>query len=500
MKLAAVAGTRVVIWDREKGVLGKIGNTLTPILTAEFSKDGKRLAMCTLDNQFRVLSVEGGELKLVLRGPHQQVRMKWNYYGPAFAKDGQELVAFENRKLVWWDLNSGKQIRTVEVALRDAMTGSPDGKFLAVNVQEEEARLYDLATGEMIHTLGGSRIEFLCFQFSADGKLLCGGGGNNVTTLWSLADEKQRQVQLQPSPAPNNTGIRAMNFSPDGRRIATVAYDGWIRVWELPLAKTKSIRLPNKEKTSIDFSSDSRHLLLRDSTGAQVYQLADGTRFGTRISVVGTTILARFAPDGKRVFTLSRMANGAAVFDAWDWQSGTRLFPSIPLDSYLASLAIPQEANTVALYTEKQIQLCDMSGKILWQHQEATISPRVWFSDNDALIYVTSRHPGHLRAINARTGELVHSSVVFPAEAITWNYFPSGDLLGATSVSKGTIRLFNPKTGEPLPGSLNHPSWPYLEDLSHGTPRMLLSACKDGQARVWDLNEVSRRAANRIDG
>ena len=68
------------------------------------------------------------------------------------------------------------------------MTFSPDGRTLAWGEgNDTTVRLWDVATGDLHHTLDGHGDGVHCVDFSSNGKLLACGGGEGAIYLWNGA-------------------------------------------------------------------------------------------------------------------------------------------------------------------------------------------------------------------------------------------------------------------------------------------------------------------------
>jgi WD40 repeat protein len=141
-------------------------------------------------------------------------------------------------KLIWWDTETNKQIRSVEAHskwIRNVIA-SPDGKLIASIADDMVCRLWDTSTGKKVHELRGHQEKtphhFLSMlyavTFSSDGKLLATGDKVGHVVVWNVADGKSLatleapvmytwdQVQRLHSIG----GIRSLAFSSDGKQLA----------------------------------------------------------------------------------------------------------------------------------------------------------------------------------------------------------------------------------------------------------------------------------------
>jgi hypothetical protein len=208
-----------------------------------------------------------------------------------FAPDGKRLVSVDwfDAGLIVWNLFDGEgkvrakgdQVQSFKLHDNRVSTVafSPDGKTLAAADEEKRQfiggidtspsiiRLWDVSTGQELRKLDGHRgCQIRGMAFSPDGKLLASGGTGFLdkdVRLWDVATGKE----LQRLP------LRAeqVAFSPDGRTLATVP--DWtspdIRLWELATVAERARLNGHRDAVMhIEFSADGKALASasRDTT------------------------------------------------------------------------------------------------------------------------------------------------------------------------------------------------------------------------------------------
>jgi WD40 repeat protein len=146
--------------------------------------------------------------------------------------DGKHLLGTAERSLVWWDLDSGKEVHSFKMK-EEILRGtalSADGKRAVTIHFPRTLRVWDLVAGKEIAVLRGHSDDVTTVQFGPDP-----AGGQVLTTsrdktarLWDIATGKEL-LRLQG----HELDILAADFTPDGQRVVTGCADGTIRFWDM---------------------------------------------------------------------------------------------------------------------------------------------------------------------------------------------------------------------------------------------------------------------------
>ena len=146
-----------------------------------------------------------------------------------FSSDGSRMLTRVGggNMIMLWDVNTGRDIRTISGANADHLAISPDGHQAATggnNNVNEIIVLWDLDTGQYQHIFEGSPVSRLplagtCVDFSADGQYLISAETEKGIVLWDTRSyEKVRSFRTEAPPAGSTNGlINSIKFSPDGR-------------------------------------------------------------------------------------------------------------------------------------------------------------------------------------------------------------------------------------------------------------------------------------------
>jgi WD40 repeat protein len=141
-------------------------------------------------------------------------------------------------RLIWWDAESGSRIRSIDAHRKwiRHVAASFDGKVVASVADDMVCRLWDAATGQLLHELRGHE-EMTPHQFSSmlfacvvspDGRRIATGDKVGHINIWEI-DSGDRVAELSApvfytwDPVQRRHsigGIRALAFSPDGSHLA----------------------------------------------------------------------------------------------------------------------------------------------------------------------------------------------------------------------------------------------------------------------------------------
>jgi WD40 repeat protein len=160
-------------------------------------------------------------------------------YVTGLALAGKVLVSGSyDGRLIWWDVEQHSQVRSVDAHQKwiRRVVSTRDGKVIASVADDMICRLWDAASGKMLHELRGHQEQtpnhypsmlYAC-TFSADGKFLATGDKVGHVVVWETATAKQVATLETPvmytwDPTQRRHsigGIRSLAFSLDGKLLA----------------------------------------------------------------------------------------------------------------------------------------------------------------------------------------------------------------------------------------------------------------------------------------
>jgi tricorn protease-like protein len=222
-KVLASGGRDKVIkfWDV---ATGKELRTLTGhterVASLAFSPDGKTLVSGSWDKTIKMWDAGTGEELRTLTGLGGRRCV-------VFSSDGRSLVSDDDRTVIVWDFDSGKERVALKGHLASvfALSLTPDGKILASGGDDFTVKLWDAATGRELRTLKGHTDAVGSLAFTADGKTLASGeqrwDGKALGCRHGQGTSQPSSKERAEGEASSFRGIHA------GRQDAGVGDHGW---------------------------------------------------------------------------------------------------------------------------------------------------------------------------------------------------------------------------------------------------------------------------------
>lgn len=210
-----------------------------------------------------------------------------------------------------WDWRTGDLQQQVLLpyfpskAWRSSDVFSPDLAKVAVQLHGDwQLELWNVMQQCKIAVLQhAAAINSICF--SADGRQLVTGDNDGIVKIWDTATgELVHKIDCRSAKYFSLSGIQQVALSPDGLYLATGQQDGWLLLWQLQTNTDRYDLVGHLDSVSIlEFSPDGRTLLSGDfagvykvwnvETGREIAELCPENRKG------GRTFPARdWLPDG----------------------------------------------------------------------------------------------------------------------------------------------------------------------------------------------------------
>ncbi|MBS0648391.1 MAG: WD40 repeat domain-containing protein [Verrucomicrobia bacterium] len=315
----------------------------------------------------------------------QEVREHAGYASTmAFFNTGKKLVSGSyDTTLRVWDVGTGLELQKLEGHIGIVNTCSIFEEKMASGSEDKSIRIWDLKTYKEIHQLNGHRSGVTALIFLPNGKRLVSGSKDCTIRIWDL--DKGQEIQ---EPKFNNTykegPINILTLIDDGKRLVSGSRNATICIWNIDTGqKLQQIeRTLHQQLQSLTVILNERKVALAGGREGPVvqdqiisivdFEGKDETRelIGHTDTIFGLAVFK----NGKRLASASR----DTTIRFWDLETRTQIFVLrhfIPLSS-------------LAIFNDKILCAGDTSGGLwMWKlHLQAnSIKPELLWTTHPGL-------------------------------------------------------------------------------------------------------------------
>jgi WD40 repeat protein len=211
------------IWNTSSGeLIHNLTQDISGVPAVAFGPDGRWLATGSTDAT-QIWDTSSGEQLHAHSHP-----TRFQGAAVALSPDGRWLVRSVSIFTDIWDTRSGKHLKPItQRGTVRALAFSPDGRWLATSMFDEITRIWDISSGEQLHTVTHDGVAVQAVAFGRDGRWLATGSGD-ATQIWDTSSGEQVHTLTY-----DTSGVRAVAFGPDGCWLAIgTSRDGAV-LWEL---------------------------------------------------------------------------------------------------------------------------------------------------------------------------------------------------------------------------------------------------------------------------
>lgn len=385
-------------------------------------------------------------------------------YAVKYSPDGRTAAtAGEDRIIRLWNASN-----RVEVAQLHGHTGrvvtitfNRDGTKLVSAGEDSAVRVWDVDTASEIRTLRSDAAAFTSVAISPDDALVAGGegtastgAGNPFTAVARSSDQgrivvwRVEEPALQYTVAAHSWGVRALSFSPDGRKLASGGIDNQVKLFDATAGSLLATETnfpgpvfalafsPNGERIAT-----ASWLPYRES--GSIYVLNAETLERDRVfpADVGPVMCLAFSPDG------IKLASGGddRLIRLWDFSSGDELGMLRGHTNTIISLAFTPDGKSLASAGwDNQVKVWNLEESPIRQRIQTTNGFSLAFSPDSQVLACSARGVVELR--DARYGRLVRRLTEYTNEGDMRVVFsPDGRTLAATAYD-GMVHFWDTKT------------------------------------------------------
>lgn len=344
------------------------------VFAVAFTPDDKRLISGAYDKTLRVWNVADGKPVATLKGHTATVRSL------AISADGKWIASGSGDKTVkLWDAKTLKAVHTLEghKGTVRAVAFSPDGETLASASEDKTIKQWSVADGKEIRTLEGHTGMVWTLAWSPRGATLASGGFDNTLMIWDPRTGRRRQtlrghtdVVTSLAFAPGNKGLitgsydksirfwkgkqraqrellafaahpdatRAVEFSRDGRWMATGGHDGLVKLWSMQTGRVaKTFRGHAGGVRTVAFSPDGRRIASAGwGRSIIIWNITTGKKEAAIPVARHDVMCVRFTPDGRKLVSCGRDKTARV----WDMASFKQLYTTPAQPEVLSGLDV----------------------------------------------------------------------------------------------------------------------------------------------------------------
>ncbi|MCL4298629.1 MAG: protein kinase [Anaerolineae bacterium] len=368
---------------------------------------------------------------------------------------------------------------------------SPDGTRLATASWDGTAKVWDAASGQELLTLSGHADRVNRVVFSPDGTRLATNSFDDTIKIWDAASDQELYTLL----SGHEGGVFGLAFSPDGKHLATGNEDGTVQLWLLPpVAKSANTSGEIKELftlvghtagvAEVEFSPDGKHLATASSDQtAKVWDITSGQEL---LTLSGHTLDLNdlsYSPDGTRLAT----ASWDGTVKIWDTATGQLLLNLTGHTSEVWDATFSPDGTRLATASpDGTAKLWDTtSGRELITLAGHTGSVRKVTFSPDGTHLATASVDGTARVWDISPSCEGLTLTDLEGEIVEVVYSPDGTRLAASN-GFGTVKIWDAASGQGLLAIAAHKEWISGVTFSPDGTR-LATASDDGTAKVWDV-------------
>ncbi|MDA7950815.1 MAG: WD40 repeat domain-containing protein [Pirellulaceae bacterium] len=236
-----------------------------------------------------------------------------------------------------------------------ALCVQASGDLLVSAGDDHLIRVWNRNTGELVWKLTGHQDWVRAAQFSPDGKSMATAGNDREIFLWDM--EKGEEI----SRIPQEEAVCVLKYSPDGKYLAAAGASKFLSLYETGTGKkTATLLCADNDTRTIAFSADSQNIVAAGRTGVlRIWKTQTGQKVADIQGHKRRVRALVFSADGKTLFSAAE----DKTLRGWDMATSNQLFSLSSGGAKIQSMALCNERCLATAGTDNSIQLWDLQEK-----------------------------------------------------------------------------------------------------------------------------------------
>lgn len=312
----------VKFWDVARGTPGETIPVSSRLSGLAWSADGRYLALGELDRAFWVWDIEQNRQRKTFYGTMAPVRAL------AFSPDSGTLdTTHEDGSMQVWDMTTGQCIRRWQGFARAVsdVAWSPNSAQIAGAGNNGLVTIWDVARQVPLHLLRGHKAIIWGVSWSPDGRWLASCSEDNTIRIWDVA--KAAIDRVLTDSALVDAQLFATAWSPDNKRLAVATHRQGVFVYDRHTRTFQRVGradVPPRIRR-VEWSPDGKYLASSGEGGVIIIWNADDYSLPVTLDGHhGMVVALAWSADGKRLASGS-WGYGKGQLFIWDTQSWNRV-------------------------------------------------------------------------------------------------------------------------------------------------------------------------------
>lgn len=422
----------------------------------------------------------------------------------SFSPDGNIIAtASQDGTVKLWDLE-GKQIKSFSAANNAKFWGisfSPKGQILAAASTDGTVRLWRLNGKhiEEVEPLKVSKGWVWDISFSPDGQVLASADSSGTVKLWQFDGDKFNpdpiyQIKAHDQVKGEDQEIHKINFSPDGKFLATASIDNTAKLWRFDGQKIEFLRTLKGHTDSVwdvTFSPDSRIIATASSdNNAKLWNL-EGKEIKTLSGHKQGVLSASFATYDQNKELFIATASDDNTIKLWNLKGEEIITLTGHINGVWRASFSPNGKFLATASRDNTVKLWNLNPQSLFGHTldvfQVKFSPdgkTLATASKDGTVKLWSFDPQDIRYIHYLKTLKLHDNFVTAV-----SFSPDGSTI-ATASADTTAKIWNldGKLLKSLDGNKEDPNL-WMWDVSFIDGRTIATASSDKTAKLWTFNK-----------